>query len=242
MFEELLRRIPDWRLAPGAEPKILRRHLHPGLRRGPHRVHAGGLTGGGRVPDHRRRDRRRLAHRRAGRTPPRCGVESVEILDRHELHQRPRPDRGTLRRPAAAARPAPRPRRSASCPRPTTGATPSSPPGMGPREARFYASLAAERSICACRRPTSPARTTTAACSCSSSRTWSSAGAQVSDGTWGIPPDGVAGALEDLAALHARFADPAVRQAGGAWVPVRGPGGDYGKTCCATASTTTATA
>jgi hypothetical protein len=55
------------------------------------------------------------------------------------------------------------------------------------------------------------------------------AGCQVSDGTWGIPVDIVAGALEELAAMHARFADPAVRSAEAGWVPVRGIGGDMGK-------------
>ena len=54
-------------------------------------------------------------------------------------------------------------------------------------------------------------------------------GCLVSDGTWGIPVDGVAGALEELALMHARFADPAVREAEASWVPVRGAGGDMGK-------------
>jgi aminoglycoside/choline kinase family phosphotransferase len=55
------------------------------------------------------------------------------------------------------------------------------------------------------------------------------AGCLVSDGTWGIPADAVAGALEELAVMHARFADDAVRQVEAGWVPVRGPGGDMGK-------------
>jgi hypothetical protein len=54
-------------------------------------------------------------------------------------------------------------------------------------------------------------------------------GCLVSDGTWGIPVDGVAGALEELALMHARFADPAVREVEAGWVPVRGHGGDMGK-------------
>ncbi len=54
-------------------------------------------------------------------------------------------------------------------------------------------------------------------------------GAQVSDGTWGMPPDAVAGALVELAAMHARYFDSARRTAEAAWVPVLGPGGDYGK-------------
>ncbi len=55
------------------------------------------------------------------------------------------------------------------------------------------------------------------------------AGCAVSDGTWGMPVDAVAAALEELAAVHARFADPAVRAAEAPWVAVLGPGGDYGK-------------
>ena len=55
------------------------------------------------------------------------------------------------------------------------------------------------------------------------------AGAQVSDGTWGIPADAVAPAFEALARLHARFADADLRQREAAWVPVLGPGSDYGK-------------
>lgn len=54
-------------------------------------------------------------------------------------------------------------------------------------------------------------------------------GAQVSDGTWGIPADAVAKGFEALARLHARFADPDVRAAEAAWVPVLGVGSDYGK-------------
>ena len=55
-------------------------------------------------------------------------------------------------------------------------------------------------------------------------------GAQVSDGTWGIPADAVAAGLEDLARMHAHYADPGVREAEAGWVPVLGPGSDYGET------------
>ena len=41
MFEELLRRIPDWRLAPGAEPSILPSAFRAWVRRGGDRVHTG---------------------------------------------------------------------------------------------------------------------------------------------------------------------------------------------------------
>jgi hypothetical protein len=54
-------------------------------------------------------------------------------------------------------------------------------------------------------------------------------GCLVSDGTWGIPSDAIAVALEELALMHAHYADPAVREAEAGWVPVRGAGGDMGK-------------
>jgi aminoglycoside phosphotransferase (APT) family kinase protein len=41
----------------------------------------------------------------------------------------------------------------------------------------------------------------------------------VSDGPTGVTPDSAARALEDLAALHLRFEDPARRKAEAAWVP-----------------------
>jgi hypothetical protein len=41
-----------------------------------------------------------------------------------------------------------------------------------------------------------------------------------SDGTWGIPADAAAGALEDLAHFHGKFADPAVRAALAPWLSV----------------------
>lgn len=45
-------------------------------------------------------------------------------------------------------------------------------------------------------------------------------GCEVPDGTWGIGADAAALALEDLAALHVRFEDPAVRAATAPWVPL----------------------
>jgi hypothetical protein len=53
-------------------------------------------------------------------------------------------------------------------------------------------------------------------------------GCRVSDGTWGVPLDSAAGALEDLAHLHLRFIDPARRAAEAAWVPSTTRGGEYG--------------
>lgn len=41
----------------------------------------------------------------------------------------------------------------------------------------------------------------------------------ISDGTIGLSPDAAARALEDLADLHVRFADPAFRRTHAAWVP-----------------------
>lgn len=44
-------------------------------------------------------------------------------------------------------------------------------------------------------------------------------GCSVSDGSRGLTPDAAARALEDLADLHTRFADPAYRKAHASWVP-----------------------
>jgi hypothetical protein len=55
------------------------------------------------------------------------------------------------------------------------------------------------------------------------------AGCRVSDGTWGIPPDAAARALEDLAGLHVPFADAAYRRAYAPWVAVSKPSLGYGQ-------------
>jgi hypothetical protein len=87
--------------------------------------------------------------------------------------------------------------------------------GMGEREARFYAELA----------PSVPLRVP---------RTWFAAteadgsfvllledlsvtGCRISDGTWGVPGDLAAGALEDLARFHVRFEDDQRRAAVERW-------------------------
>jgi aminoglycoside phosphotransferase (APT) family kinase protein len=44
------------------------------------------------------------------------------------------------------------------------------------------------------------------------------AGCSFSDGAWGVGADAAAGALQDLARLHGRFADPAVRAAVAPWL------------------------
>jgi hypothetical protein len=55
-------------------------------------------------------------------------------------------------------------------------------------------------------------------------------GCTVSDGTYGVTPDAAARALDDLADLHLRFADPARRAAEAAWVPEMRGGSAYGTT------------
>ena len=55
-----------------------------------------------------------------------------------------------------------------------------------------------------------------------------STGCAVSDGTWSVPLDAAARALEDLADLHLHFLDPARRAAEAAWVPPTTRGGEYG--------------
>ena len=52
-------------------------------------------------------------------------------------------------------------------------------------------------------------------------------GCAVSDGTWGIPPDAAADALADLAELHARYEDPAVRASVVPWATVSKPSLGY---------------
>jgi hypothetical protein len=55
-------------------------------------------------------------------------------------------------------------------------------------------------------------------------------GCRVSDGTWGIPPDSAARALEELAELHARYEDPATQAAEVPWIPTNRWGSTYGST------------
>ncbi|HUP72335.1 MAG TPA: phosphotransferase [Acidimicrobiales bacterium] len=55
-------------------------------------------------------------------------------------------------------------------------------------------------------------------------------GAAVSDGTWGIAPEPAARALDELAEMHVRFADPARREALAPWVPRASHGSSYGAT------------
>ena len=99
--------------------------------------------------------------------------------------------------------------------------------GMGPLEVLFYASLASTLSM----------RVPAVYVAREDDRDGSfillmedlvSTGCRVSDGTWGVPIDAAAGALEDLADLHLRFVDPGRRVAEASWVPPSVRGGEYG--------------
>lgn len=97
---------------------------------------------------------------------------------------------------------------------------------MGPREARFYAELAPRLAL---RVPEVHVAAVGA-----DDREFvvlledlDDSGCRVSDGTWGIAPDGAAQALEDLAALHVRYEDPDRRAAEAGWVPPYSAGGAY---------------
>ncbi len=90
--------------------------------------------------------------------------------------------------------------------------------GMGPREARFYRSLA----------PRLDMRVPEVYVALHGAddgpflllmEDLLTRGCRVSDGTVGVSADAAAAALEDLFSLHARFADPARRRAEAAWVP-----------------------
>ena len=97
--------------------------------------------------------------------------------------------------------------------------------GMGHREARFYAQLAPSVAM---RVPAAHvARTDDDGHFALLLEDLVTTGCDVSDGTWGIPVDSAAGAIEDLAALHVRFDDPARRAAEAPWVHVSRPTSDY---------------
>jgi hypothetical protein len=99
--------------------------------------------------------------------------------------------------------------------------------GMGPREARFYASLA----------PALALRTPIVHAAHTDERDGDflllledlgATGCTVSDGTEGVTPDAAAVALEELADMHVRYEDPARRAADAAWVTPATAGSDYG--------------
>jgi len=99
---------------------------------------------------------------------------------------------------------------------------------MGRREERFYASLA----------PTVRLRVPACFASAFDASTCDfvivledivAGGCTISDGTVGVAPDSAAVALEELAHLHARFYDPAVRDAEVPWVPRAKHASKYGE-------------
>jgi aminoglycoside phosphotransferase (APT) family kinase protein len=97
--------------------------------------------------------------------------------------------------------------------------------GMGHREARFYAELAPSVGM---RVPAAHvALTDDDGMFAILLEDLVSGGCEVSDGSWAIPLDAAAGAIEDLAALHVRFADPARRAAEAPWVQVSTPSKGY---------------
>jgi hypothetical protein len=155
---------------------------------------------------------------------PGVDVEAVEVTERHEVTNAHAKLRVTYREAAGAPEvmfcklPPNDDRRD------TIIAT-----GMGQREARFYAQLA----------PTVGMRVPEAHVAITDDsglfalllEDLTGSGCRVSDGTWGIPPDAAAGAIEDLASLHLRFEDPARRAAEAPWVTVQRPASNtYGAT------------
>jgi hypothetical protein len=96
--------------------------------------------------------------------------------------------------------------------------------GMGEREVQFYADVAASLDL---RVP----RSHYAASADDGSfalvlEDLAAEGCAFSDGAWGVSADAAAGALEELARFHARFADPAARSAVAPWLatPQKHPG------------------
>jgi aminoglycoside phosphotransferase (APT) family kinase protein len=100
--------------------------------------------------------------------------------------------------------------------------------GMGQREARFYADLAPSVGM---RVPDAHvALTDDDGMFAILLEDLVTTGGDVSDGTWGVPVDAAAGAIEDLAALHIRFDDARRRAAEAPWVQVSKPSASYGAT------------
>ena len=159
---------------------------------------------------------------------PGVRVTAVEVLERHDLTNARSRMALTYAEPdtaAAAGAPA-----TVFCKLPPTDERRAAiiATGMGQKEARFYESLA----------PLVPLRVPAVHVARQDDDTGLfvlvledlvAAGCAVSDGTWGIPADAVAAALEDLARMHARWADPDRRRSEAGWVPVLGPGSDYGE-------------
>jgi len=98
--------------------------------------------------------------------------------------------------------------------------------GMGEREVRFYAQLAPALSL---RVPAVHAAHLDPADGSFVLliEELAESGCTVSDGTVGVTPDSAAVALEDLAGLHVRYADPSVRAAEAPWVKGSTADSDY---------------
>ncbi len=162
-----------------------------------------------------------LTHALAERHPG-VRVAAVEPIERHEVtnsHARLR-----IRYDEAAGAPA-----TLFCkllPREPGRREAIAETGMGTREARFYAELAATLAL----------RVPRAYCARHGRggafvlllEDLVASGCTVSAGPRGVAPDAAAVALAQLAELHVRFEDPARRRAEAGWVPEPGPGSDYG--------------
>lgn len=102
--------------------------------------------------------------------------------------------------------------------------------GMGLREARFYAELAPKLSLRVPEAQVVRWRDDEEGAFVLLLEDLAASGCTVSTGPESPSPDAAARALEDLAGMHVRFEDPAVRRAEAGWVPPPGPPSDYGVT------------
>ncbi len=155
-------------------------------------------------------------------TCPGVRVQTVRVLERHEVTNAHA--RLALEYAEPGAGPA-----TVFCKLPPTDADHRQAVGayaMGVKEARFYAELAPHVPVPA---PRSYAARYDDERFVLLLEDLTAADCAVSDGTWGVPPDAAAAALEDLAALHVRFADPAYRAAHAPWVTVSRPTLAYGR-------------
>ncbi len=156
-----------------------------------------------------------------GERHPGVRVAGVEVVERHELTNAHARLRLTYDEPAGAPEvvfaklPPSDPTR-----RVTINAT-----GMGRKEALFYATLADRIAL----------RTPAVHAAHHGDdggfalllEDLPTSGCTVSDGTVGVSPDAAAVALAELAAMHVRYEDPAVRAAEAPWVEPAGPGSNY---------------
>ena len=152
--------------------------------------------------------------------PPGVDVDTVEVVERHEVTNAHARLRVTYRDAADAPE-------AMFCKLPPTDERREQiiASGMGQREARFYADLAPSVAM---RLPRAHvALTDDDGMFAILLEDLDTTGCEVSDGTWGIPVDAAAGAIEDLAALHIRFDDPARRAAEAPWVRVSRPSVGY---------------